>query len=103
MNGANFDWKGAGWLFFVHSHWEVLGYGRDENSEWAVTCGCFRGQADVVFSKTLFTPAGIDVYVRSVPEQAKQGLVDSVVDKLKQNGNEGVRMLSEKGFYIPSC
>ena len=40
MNGANFDWKGAGWLFFVHSHWEVLGYGRDEASgiEWAATC-----------------------------------------------------------------
>ena len=40
MNGANFDWKGAGWLFFVHSHWEVLGYGKEETSglEWAVTC-----------------------------------------------------------------
>lgn len=40
MNGANFDWKGSSYLFFVHSHWEVLGFGKDESSglEWAVTC-----------------------------------------------------------------
>ena len=39
-NGATFDWKGSGMLFFVHSHWEILGYGKDEAShlEWAVTC-----------------------------------------------------------------
>lgn len=39
-NGATFDWKGSGMLFFVHSHWEVLGYGSDAASgqEWAVTC-----------------------------------------------------------------
>jgi hypothetical protein len=39
-NGATFDWRGKGWLFFVSSHWEVLGYGKDEKSdlEWAVTC-----------------------------------------------------------------
>jgi hypothetical protein len=39
-NGATFDWKGKGLLFFVSSHWEVLGYGKDEvsNLEWAVTC-----------------------------------------------------------------
>jgi hypothetical protein len=42
MNGANFDWKGAGYLFFVHSHWEVLGYGKEDvggsGYEWALTC-----------------------------------------------------------------
>lgn len=39
-NGATFDWKGKGLLFFVHSHWEVLGYGKDveQGLEWAVTC-----------------------------------------------------------------
>jgi hypothetical protein len=43
-NGATFDWKGKGWLFFVSSHWEVLGYGKDEasNLEWAVTCTSLR-------------------------------------------------------------
>ena len=40
MNGANFDWKGSGMLFFVHSHWEVLGYGKHDAAglEWVVTC-----------------------------------------------------------------
>lgn len=42
-NGATFDWRGKGWLFFVSSHWEVLGYGKDvsSNLEWAVTCTSF--------------------------------------------------------------
>jgi len=39
-NGATFDWRGSSYLFFVTSHWEVLGYGRDISNglEWAVTC-----------------------------------------------------------------
>jgi hypothetical protein len=39
-NGATFDWRGASYLFFVTSHWEVLGYGTDESKglDWAVTC-----------------------------------------------------------------
>lgn len=39
-NKATYDWQGKSWLFFVHSHWEVLGYGKEETSglEWAVTC-----------------------------------------------------------------
>lgn len=39
-NGATFDWKGSSYLFFMHSHWEVLGFGTDEGNglEWAVTC-----------------------------------------------------------------
>ncbi|KIR77199.1 hypothetical protein I306_05790 [Cryptococcus gattii EJB2] len=62
-NGATFDWKGKGLLFFVHSHWEVLGYGKDveQGQEWAVT----------YFSKTLFTPAGIDIYIRTIPFSSK--------------------------------
>ncbi|KIR67286.1 hypothetical protein I314_02504 [Cryptococcus bacillisporus CA1873] len=62
-NGATFDWKGKGLLFFVHSHWEVLGYGKDveQGLEWAVT----------YFSKTLFTPAGIDIYIRTIPFSSK--------------------------------
>lgn len=39
-NGSTFDWQGSSYLFFVHSQWEVLGYGTDteSNLEWAVTC-----------------------------------------------------------------
>ncbi|KAK4246946.1 hypothetical protein C7999DRAFT_14976 [Corynascus novoguineensis] len=60
------DWRGSGWLFFVSSHWEVLGWGErreqglgpnGEEEEvvaerWVVTW----------FAPTLFTAEGIDVY-----------------------------------------
>ncbi|KAJ5294769.1 hypothetical protein N7508_009590 [Penicillium antarcticum] len=60
------DWRGKGWLVIASSHWEVLGFGRvDDGNEWVVT----------YFAKTLFTPAGIDVYSRR-----GEGLGDEVVD-----------------------
>ena len=51
---GEWDWRGRGWLKIAGSHWEVLGSGEEEGSEnkWVVT----------MFAKTLFTPAGIDVY-----------------------------------------
>ena len=51
---AAFDWRGKGLLKIASSHWKLLGYGTSETVDWAVT----------YFSKTLFTPAGIDVYTR---------------------------------------
>lgn len=38
------------------SHWEILGWGdeQDTGNSWVVT----------YFAKTLFTPAGVDVYAR---------------------------------------
>ena len=50
---AAYNWKGKGLLKIASSHWEVLGYGNEEGG-WIVT----------FFSKTMFTPAGIDVYAR---------------------------------------
>lgn len=55
--GAGWDWRGKGWLFFVGSHWEVLGWGEETTAEgaterWAVTW----------FAPTLFTKEGLDVY-----------------------------------------
>ncbi|KAI6358995.1 hypothetical protein MCOR25_007188 [Pyricularia grisea] len=59
------DWRGKGWLFFVTSHWEVLGWGErpvaatgggdgqnNTTERWAVTW----------FAPTLFTKEGIDIY-----------------------------------------
>lgn len=52
------------------SHWEVLGYGDLEGEQqWAVT----------YFAKTLFTPAGIDVYSRT-----KEGLSETVMVGIKE-------------------
>lgn len=62
------DWRGKGWLKIASSHWEVLGWGVEAESgnKWAVT----------VFAKTLFTPAGIDIYSQSAKGLAPQTLAD---------------------------
>ena len=93
--GGAWDWRGTGWLKIASSHWEVLGWGNDsgskgeavgttntEESQWAVT----------YFAKTLFTPAGIDVYSRpdknlseqtlSAIKNGLQGLKDPAIQKL---------------------
>lgn len=120
-NGATFDWRGSGTLFFVSSHWELLGYGTDHaaNLEWAVTCQLHSPPTiheltiSSVFSKTLFTPAGVDIYIRRSPaapppvsgdeadQNARKDLLASIVKAVQANEDEGVRTLSGKGFAVP--
>jgi hypothetical protein len=58
-----YNWRGKGWLMIASSKWEILGYGEEKGTEieggepmnaWVVT----------YFAKTLFTPAGVDIYSR---------------------------------------
>lgn len=49
------DWRGKGWLMIASSHWEILGWDEAGDNAWVVT----------YFAKTLFTPAGVDVYSRA--------------------------------------
>ncbi|KAF1838190.1 hypothetical protein BDW02DRAFT_33076 [Decorospora gaudefroyi] len=55
-----YNWRGKGWLMIASSKWEILGYGEEEEgstterNSWMVT----------FFAKTLFTPAGVDLYSR---------------------------------------
>ncbi|CEJ79922.1 hypothetical protein VHEMI00133 [[Torrubiella] hemipterigena] len=54
---GSWNWRGKGWLFFVTSHWELLGSGEvklpsGETERWAVTW----------FAPTVFTSEGLDVY-----------------------------------------
>lgn len=72
------------------SHWEVLGYGEVEGGgQWAVT----------YFAKTMFTPAGIDVYSR-----AEGGLPREFLGEIKEAlaGIEdvGVRQLAGVIFEV---
>ena len=72
------------------SHWEVLGYGDLEaGDQWAVT----------YFAKTLFTPAGVDVYSRK-----KEGLTESVLKSIKEAlagiENESVKKLAVEIFEV---
>ncbi|WWC89299.1 uncharacterized protein L201_004220 [Kwoniella dendrophila CBS 6074] len=101
-NAATFDWQGSSYLFFVHSHWEVLGYGKDEANglEWAVT----------FFSRTLFTPAGIDIYLRTSPNTSlaaskdksiRAELLKNIVTAVNSIEEGGISKLAEGGFEVP--
>lgn len=85
------DWRGSGLLFFVGSHWEVLGWGerplpntstggQEEENEsepaverWAVTW----------FAPTVFTAEGLDVY-SDRKEGLSEGLARDVLAELKR-------------------
>lgn len=62
-----YNWRGRGLLKIASSHWEVLGYG-EEDGGWMVT----------FFSKTMFTPAGIDVYALR-----KGGLSAQMIERIR--------------------
>lgn len=63
------DWRGKGLLAIASSHWEILGYGEIGEEPWVVT----------YFAKTLFTPAGVDIYSRS-----NNGLSGEIVSGIKE-------------------
>lgn len=67
---GEWDWRGKRWLKVASSHWEVLGWGEEEGTgnKWVVTC----------FAKTLFTPAGVDLYSRD-----NSGLQPQTVEAIK--------------------
>lgn len=105
--GGEWDWRGKGWLRVAGSHWEVLGWGEiaapaqqrgevegkggdgEKGNAWAVT----------YFARTLFTPAGVDVYSRW-----KEGLGDGVVERIQEalrgSEDEGVRRLAGEVFEV---
>ncbi|KIX03840.1 uncharacterized protein Z518_07393 [Rhinocladiella mackenziei CBS 650.93] len=64
---AAYSWRGRRFLKIASSHWQILGYG-DEDGGWVVT----------YFQKTLFTPAGVDIYARR-----KGGLSDELLEQIK--------------------
>lgn len=64
-NDKAFTWKGKGFLAIAKSHWEIKLM--DEKNEWAV----------IWFSKTLFTPEGVDIISK------KQKLDKSLIEEIK--------------------
>ena len=92
MNGdsGDWNWRGTGWLAIASSHWEILGYGdTDGGNQWALT----------YFAKTLFTPAGIDVYSRR-EEGLGQDLFQQIKQKLAETENDEVKELASKMFMV---
>ncbi|KAI4253134.1 MAG: hypothetical protein LQ352_003870 [Teloschistes flavicans] len=69
FTGGEWDWRGKGWLKIASSHWEILGWGDlADGNQWVV----------IYFAKTLFTPAGLDVFSRR-----KEGLPEEVMEGIK--------------------
>ncbi|KAK0279075.1 hypothetical protein LTR35_008810 [Friedmanniomyces endolithicus] len=85
------DWRGKGWLKIAGSHWEVLGWGEEvaTGNKWVVT----------EFAKTLFTPAGVDVY-----SQRREGLQQVTLEGIKRalegTGDENVKRMAVELFEI---
>lgn len=87
---GEWDWRGKGLLKVAGSHWEVLGWGEEgSGNKWVVTC----------FAKTLFTPAGIDVY-----SEQKAGLktetLEGVKKALAEVEDEDVKKMAAEIFEI---
>ncbi|EJD39452.1 hypothetical protein AURDEDRAFT_116134 [Auricularia subglabra TFB-10046 SS5] len=89
--GAAWDWRGKGWLAIASSRWEVLGHGEEgeEGRQWVVT----------YFAKTLFTPAGIDLYSRH-PGGLRAETVDAVKAALAGIADEEIQMLAQGLFEV---
>ncbi|KAF5024676.1 hypothetical protein F66182_3246 [Fusarium sp. NRRL 66182] len=73
-SSIGWDWRGKGWLMFVTSHWELLGWGEAVTAEgvkerWAVTW----------FAPTVFTKEGLDIYC-----DRKEGLSEGTYERIRE-------------------
>ncbi|KAF2272359.1 uncharacterized protein EI97DRAFT_212161 [Westerdykella ornata] len=89
-----YRWRGKGWLVIASSQWEILGYGEEKaadcvegGNQWVVTH----------FAKTLFTPAGLDIYSRK--GQLSPETIEGIKAALEGLGGE-VAALAGKMFAV---
>ena len=88
---GRFKWRGNGLLAIASSKWQVLGCNTSDTEgshPWAVT----------FFEKTIFTPAGLDVYARSA-EGLPEPLLKEIFERIKGVGGDVVA-LSETFFEV---
>ncbi|KAF2264218.1 hypothetical protein CC78DRAFT_517372 [Lojkania enalia] len=78
LASLGYNWRGKGWLIIAASKWEILGWGEEEGSgkKWVVT----------FFAKTLFTPAGVDIY--SGESQLEPETIESIKTALAERGGD---------------
>lgn len=85
---AAYNWRGKGWLRIASSHWEILGHG-EEDGGWMVT----------FFSKTMFTPAGVDVYARRNGGLSQQ-MIEQIRTEIKKVDDSDFQRLADELFII---
>jgi len=72
------------------SHWQILGYGDGfDGEQWVAT----------YFEKTLFTPAGVDIYSRR-KGGLSEALLGEIRGALKGCGDEVVKKLEADLFEV---
>ena len=88
---GEWDWRGKGLLKVAGSHWEVLAWGEEEGSgnKWMVT----------EFAKTLFTPAGVDVYSKD-RTGLKAETMEDIKKALSEVDDEDVKKMVGEIFEI---
>ncbi|KAL9939327.1 hypothetical protein V8E36_002140 [Tilletia maclaganii] len=109
-NGATFHWGGLGWLRLLSAHWQVIGASPNFGTPTATA----EGTDELVwlvtyFSKSLFTPAGVDIYVRNPGKLTDEtyGAIVAALEKLeaKEGASEeearGFRKAAQGMFRIP--
>ncbi|MCJ1405899.1 hypothetical protein MMC11_009130 [Xylographa trunciseda] len=94
------DWRGKGWLKIASSRWEVLGWGvREREGEGAEESpDGAAGWVVTYFAKSIFSPAGIDVYTRG--ESLEEAMLERINDGLMTVEDEGFQKLVGTMFEV---
>lgn len=84
-NSASFTWRGKGILSLLKSQWKVAL--KDEQGQWAV----------IYFSKTLFTPEGVDIIGRAAitEKQFEQIKISMLKDSLLKDQVHTLQRISK--------
>jgi hypothetical protein len=85
---ASYKWRGKGWLKVASSQWEVLGHG-DEDDGWVVT----------YFQKTMFSPAGIDLYAKKHGGFSEE-LLERIISEIRKVDDADVKKMVENLFAV---
>ncbi len=93
--GWAWHWRGKGLLMIASSNWEVLGFGDADEPDgsknaWIVT----------YFTKTLFTPAGIDLYSRN--KNMSDTTLQSIKAALERFSDPALKKLAGEIFEVPT-
>ncbi|MCJ1377682.1 hypothetical protein MMC17_000778 [Xylographa soralifera] len=94
------DWRGKGWLKIASSRWEVLGWGTLEGSgvQSGDAEGSEKGWVVTYFAKSIFSPAGIDVYTRG--DRLEEAMLERINEGLVAVEDEGFQRLVETMFEV---
>jgi hypothetical protein len=86
-----YTWQGAGWMRVAKSQWEIVGYAEAEKDDQGATWMATYAQ------KSLFTPAGLNIYARG-KEEVPSSTIEDIKKALTEAENQEIRDLV-KSFY----